>query len=330
MSVQSVATLQACLDNMKQFQQRYDAEQAKANRNQIKEQAYNNAYSAWKIRKAERDAALQSGRYAQLGGVWNPNNGTYIVCHQSPKTSGGPFDLCGYSNIETRLCTARGNADPGNWWWYRQPSPGGTNLDHQGCNCGSCAEQCCFDTSPNGPLRYNPNGSWYQNTWNSLEASDREPTKPALEPLLPITFNIQCSSCNQYITQGSVTATSVTQGDITQTMNCFNNQLSAAQQQAAADAAAAKTAAEAKAAADKQAQLDAIAKQAAAQEAAQKASEEAAQKAAAAKAAADTAEQSMQMMYIIMIVVFILVVVVGLAAYYFMGSESVPVKQYVR
>jgi len=317
MSVQSVATLQACLDGMKAFQQRYDEEQAKATRNQIKEQAYNNAYSAWKLRKAARDRALEDGKRAQPGHVWNPNTGAYIHCNTSPKTSSGPFDLCGYANIETRLCGSLGGKEGWKTNLYMQPSVGNPTLVHRGCNCASCAEQCCFDNSDNGPLLFNPNKSWFRPTWDQLEASDSEPVRPALEQLLPITFNIQCSSCNQYISQGSVSAQSVSQGDITQTMNCFNNQLSAAQQQAAVDAASAKTAAEAKAAADKQAQLDALAKQAAAQEAAQKA--------AAAKRTADlNAEQNMQMLYIIMVVVFILVVVAGLAAYYFMGDSSAP------
>lgn len=317
MSVQSVATLQACLDGMKAFQQRYDEEQAKATRNQIKQQDYNNALAAWNNRKAARDAALSQGHYAQLGYVWNPTTSAYIHCNSTPKTSGGPFDLCGYTNYETKLCISAGRADSTNYNLYRMA--GGAD-----CNCASCAEQCCHDASANGPLKYNAGRSWYQATWNSLEANDPRPVQPALEQLLPISFNIQCSSCNQYISQGSVSAQSVTQGAITQTMNCFNNQLSAAQQQAAADAAAAKTAAEAKAASDKQAQLDALARQAAAQEAAQKA--------AADKRAADlAAEQNMQMLYIIMVVVFILVVVAGIAAYYFMGDTPVqprPNKSY--
>lgn len=73
-----ISTLQACLDNIKIFQQRYDAEAAKAQANQQKQQAYNNALSAWNIANQQQLSQREVGRAAPAGYIWH--NGALSDC----------------------------------------------------------------------------------------------------------------------------------------------------------------------------------------------------------------------------------------------------------
>lgn len=75
----TLATLNACLDNIKQFQQRYNDEQAKAARNQQRQQAYNNALSAWQVQNAQQLANREQGRRAPTQYIWY--NGALINCN---------------------------------------------------------------------------------------------------------------------------------------------------------------------------------------------------------------------------------------------------------
>lgn len=73
-----ITTLQACLNDIQIFQQRYDAESAKAQRNQQKQQAYNNAKTAWDIANQQQLALREAGRRAPDGYIWY--NGSLSNC----------------------------------------------------------------------------------------------------------------------------------------------------------------------------------------------------------------------------------------------------------
>lgn len=315
-----ITTLQTCLDNIKIFQQRYDDESAKAVRNQLKNQQYNEAYSAWSTRRQQRLNLLAQGRWLTNnynGYVWQGN--TAIKCNDYPRTGGGPFDLCGYFDTVTRKCTACRRAHAGS---SIEKSYFMSNAD--GCNCASCGEQCCLDCSSGSTsdIRFNPNASAYQSEFDRLEKQDPEPTQPAYEQLIPITFNISCQACSQIIQQGAITAGSVNQGQITQTMNCVTNQIQDVQNQAINALENAKTQADAKAAADVKAAADALAAKLAAQQALQKAL----QTQKEAELASINAQSSTLNMLLIMFFIFIIVVILVAYSYNTTSNIETPVQ----
>ena len=66
----TAATLDACLENIKSFQKRYNDEQAKATRNQKKMQAYNKAVSSWNHQHQLQKNKLQAGHRAPTDHIW--------------------------------------------------------------------------------------------------------------------------------------------------------------------------------------------------------------------------------------------------------------------
>ena len=66
----TAATLDACLNNIKMFQKRYEDESAKAKRNQEKQQAYNNSIAAWNIQHNLQQNKLEAGRRAPAEHIW--------------------------------------------------------------------------------------------------------------------------------------------------------------------------------------------------------------------------------------------------------------------
>lgn len=195
-----------------------------------------------------------------------------------------------------------------------------------GCPCTAGLDAICGQPCNRGGanagngLLYNIPGT-YDNNYAAWLAANPQPTPPALEELIPITFNISCQACSQIIQQGAITAGSVSQGQISQTMNCVTNQIQDVQAQAAKALQDAKTAADAKAAADVKAAADALAAQHAAELAAQQAAQK--QKDAEAAAAAASATATTQIL-IMLFVVF--VIVAALVAYSYMGSASPAVE----
>lgn len=185
-----------------------------------------------------------------------------------------------------------------------------------GCDCTAGLDSTCGKPCDQR-LLYNVPGT-YDYQYDVWLSNNPRPVPPAMEELVPITFNIQCSVCSQSIQQGVITAGQVTQGAINQTMSCFNDQIADVQKQVEKEAADAKTAAEAAAAQKAKELADALAAEAARQAAAQKAKEEAQ---AAADAAAASAAQMQSMM--IMVFIFIVVVILAVVGYMYMGSEKV-------
>jgi hypothetical protein len=124
----------------------------------------------------------------------------------------------------------------------------------------STLQQQCTSRSgdPRSASFYNTTGAADAN-YNQWLQANPAPAQPALQELVPISFSINCDVCTQNLQQGNITAGSVKEADINQTMDCFNKQISAAQAKADADAAAAKTAADAAKAAQDQAGLASIA-----------------------------------------------------------------------
>jgi hypothetical protein len=159
------------------------------------------------------------------------------------------------------------------------------------CTCTSGLDKICGSCP--GDRKYHTPGT-YDSAFNNWVARNPKPVPPAMEELVPISFKIECAVCSQIIQQGDITAGSIEQGQIDQTMDCFNKKLEDAKSAAASEAANAKSAAEAKAAADKKAALDAIEN----------------------KKGADS------MMMYIFIGIFIVVVILAYVAYSFSGDSA--------
>jgi len=66
----TAATLDACLDNIKMFQKRYEDEQAKATRNQQAMAAYNKALHEYNIQLQLQKNKLEEGRRAPPSHIW--------------------------------------------------------------------------------------------------------------------------------------------------------------------------------------------------------------------------------------------------------------------
>ena len=197
-----------------------------------------------------------------------------------------------------------------------------------GCDCTSgldsiCGQPCNRGGSGAGNgLLYNIPGT-YDYTYAAWLAANPQPTPPALEELIPITFNISCQACSQIIQQGAITAGSVNKGQITQTMNCVTNQIQQVQTQAAQALQNAKTTADAKAAADVKAVADALA----AQQAAQLAAQQATQKQKDADAAAVTAQSTATTDTLIVLFLVFIIIVAMLAYSYKTSTSASPVRQ---
>jgi len=159
------------------------------------------------------------------------------------------------------------------------------------CDCTAGLDKICGNCPAD--RKYHTPGT-YDSAYNNWVARNPKPVPPAMEELVPISFKIECAVCSQIIQQGDITAGSIEQGQIDQTMDCFNKKLEDAKSAAAAEAANAKSAAEAKAAADKKAALDAIEN----------------------KKGADS------MMMYIFIGIFIVVVILAYVAYTFSGDDA--------
>lgn len=322
----TVATLQQCLADIQAFQKCWSDEIAQQTANAAAQQAYNNAFASWSAAKTTQDAALLAGHWAPMGSVWKGNQ--LISCNSLPVLSTGPFNLCGYYPPEYRACQACLNAYPGigsNAWRQELTSSGpisytppawmtggvqgkpvivyNKTYSDNPCNCGA-AEPCHMDCSSGNTatnIRYNAAASSYQATYDAWIAANPQPVPPApIEPV-PISFTINCNVCTQNLQQGQINASSVTQGQINQTMDCFNQQISAAQAAADAAAAAAKTQQQTDAAAAQQSALASIASQASGTD---------------------------YTMYIVIFVIFIAIIVIAAVIYSNMGvSQSPPYKQ---
>lgn len=272
----TAATLDACLENIKMFQRRYDDEVAKQKYNTNGLTAYNVANHKYQVGKAHHDNLLKQGHNAPPKHVWTEANELFN-CSAVPDGGGcrKPFCLCG--NGRPRAVGKCKACDFKN--------AGGNNM----CNCpagqGDCRGECRKYT-------FNPNHSHYQAAYNNWVRDNPPPVKFAPKQLIPISIKIECSVCSQSIKQGNISATSVKQGDIDQTMNCFNKKLSEAKDAAAQELADAKTAAEIKAASDKQAYLAAIEKK----------------------------KSSDQMTMYVFVGIFIIVVILAYVAYKFSGD----------
>jgi hypothetical protein len=309
-----LTTLQNCVDAIKNFQKRYDDEVAKINANQRALQAYNIAKADWGIRQAQRDERYRTGHWLTApagaeGWVWDGN--VPVNCNSHQSSGGGPWNLCGYKDEISRKCSrCRDQHANSSKYLYADGD--------RGCNCASCAENCCYDCVSGNPatdIRYNSTSSFYT-TYAQDNAADPPPTLPALYELIKISFDISCQACMQSVNIGNVTADKVDIGSVNQTMNCVTNQIKQVQNEAAQAAQNAKTVSDAKAAASVKAAADALA----AQQAAQLALQQAKQKQIAAEAAA--AAQSTTTTIILLVLFVFIVIVAALLAYTYLGSKK--------
>jgi hypothetical protein len=188
------------------------------------------------LQQAEQQ--LRAGHTSMDGYIWDGN--THVRCAGITPAGAGPFNLCGYHPYQVQGCLSCARADPrGNSSPFYQRD---SNGNPWGCNCASCAENCCRDCSTSSALRYNPNVSWFQGQYNNIVNA----WPPKAEPkfvAIPITVGdflcMQCTQCTEFSNLSA--GQKLTIGETNQVQQCIANM----QQQRQADIAAAEAAAKA-------------------------------------------------------------------------------------
>jgi hypothetical protein len=215
------SSIKNCSESINAFSEALKSEQKRRD-------AWQTAHNAWRAYMNTRSyqiqlaqQRLQAGKTSADGHIWDGN--THVRCASITPRGAGPFNLCGYHPQRVKACLSCARADPrGNPRspFYQRDANG----NPWGCNCASCAEGCCQDCSTSSRLRYNPNVSWYQGTYNAIV--NRYPPRAAPKFVaIPITAGdflcMQCVQCTEFSNLSAGQQLSI--GDTNQVQQCVAN-----------------------------------------------------------------------------------------------------------
>ena len=272
--------LDQCTNSMNQFVNALRAEQDRRNAWQDNDAAIVVQNNTRATRRAQETEKLRQGHYAPNGYIWDGN--TRRHCNSIDYTAQGPFNLCGYHHSYDKACQSCHNRFGGTAYLQKHgtvPDKSGQTCFNTGygnychpadadlpqipnlvgpCNSGSCGAEgvCAGNCSDQGSLKYNPNVSWYQGTYNSIWPTIQPLGRPNFVAIPIVAGDFLCSQCTQCVEFSNLTAgQNLTVGDQNQVQNCINqinhtierqeaNAAEAAQAQAEQSARSADTAVE--------------------------------------------------------------------------------------